>query len=120
MKIAVSSTGTGVDAEVDPRFGRAAGFVIVDAESGESTYVPNKQNLEAPQGAGIQSAKLVADSGAGVVISGHCGPKAFRTLQAAGVKIFVGATGTVKEAVEKYKAGELTESSSADVDGHWM
>jgi predicted Fe-Mo cluster-binding NifX family protein len=119
MKIAVSSTGTDADAAVDQRFGRAAGFVIVDDGDDSVVHVPNTQNLNAPQGAGIQAAKLVSDSGANVVISGHCGPKAFRTLQAAGIQVVVGATGTVKEAVVAFKAGELKASSSADVDGHW-
>jgi predicted Fe-Mo cluster-binding NifX family protein len=119
VKIAVSSMGTDVEAQVDQRFGRAEGFVIVDSESGEVSHVPNTQNLEAVQGAGIQAAKLVADNGAQVAISGHCGPKAFRTLEAAGIQVIVGVTGTVKDVVAKFKAGELTASSSADVEGHW-
>ena len=54
------------------------------------------------------------------MITGHCGPKAFRTLAAAGIKIVVGAGGTVAEALEKFKAGELKESDGADVESHWV
>jgi predicted Fe-Mo cluster-binding NifX family protein len=119
MKVAVSAKGTDLDAAVDERFGRAQGFVLVDADSWAFEHVPNAQNLEAAQGAGIQAARLVADRGAEVVISGHVGPKAFRTLSAAGVKMVTGATGTVREAVEAFRAGRLVPARGADVEGHW-
>ena len=119
MKIAVSSTGKSLQDKVDPRFGRAKGFVIFDTESGESRPVDNAQNLNALQGAGIQAADTVISQGAEVLITGHCGPKAFRTLQAAGVKIYLGAMETVGEAIEKFRKGELSLAASADVNGHW-
>ena len=120
MKIAVSSTGPTLDSIVDQRFGRAGMFLIVEDSTGQFEVMNNKQNIEAAQGAGIQAARLVSDSGAEVVITGHCGPKAFQTLNAAKIKIIVGAEGTVKEMVDKYKAGELKPSDSADVEGHWI
>ena len=120
MKIAVTSKGPTLDDEVDPRFGRAQVFLVVDTETGEFEAVDNKQNLEAAQGAGIQAGRIVAEHGAGVVITGHCGPNAFRTLSAAGVKVVIGADGTVKDAVEKFKSGELKPAEDADVEGHWV
>jgi predicted Fe-Mo cluster-binding NifX family protein len=119
MKVAVSAKGTDLDAAVDERFGRAEGFVLVDAESWAFEHVPNAQSLEAAQGAGIQAARLVADRGAEVVISGHVGPKAFRTLSAAGIKVVSGATGTVREALKAYLSGKLRAADAADVEGHW-
>jgi predicted Fe-Mo cluster-binding NifX family protein len=119
MKIAVSATGQDANAQVDTRFGRAAGFVLVDTDDGAISFIPNTQNLEAAQGAGIQAAKLVADRGAQVVMTGHCGPKAFRTLQAAGIAVVVGASGTVGEAIGRYSMGELQPAASPDVEGHW-
>lgn len=119
MKIAVSAKGRTLDAEVDPRFGRASVFLVVDTETGEFEVVENAQNLEAAQGAGIQAARTVAEHGAEAVISGHCGPKAFRTLIAAGIKVAVGASGTVSEALERFASGELAPTESADVEGHW-
>lgn len=119
MKIAVTATGEGLDSPVDPRFGRAAKFVLFDTESLRSWAIDNSQNLSLAQGAGIQAAATVAELGVQCLVTGHCGPKAFRTLSAAGIEIFVGATGTVREALAQREAGSLSLASSADVEGHW-
>jgi predicted Fe-Mo cluster-binding NifX family protein len=118
MKIAITSTGKNLDAEVDGRFGRAKLFLILDTESSEAKAVDNQQNLDAPQGAGIQAAKTIVDQGAEVLITGHCGPNAFNALQAAGVKIVVDAQGTVGQMVERFKKGELDFAQGPDVSGH--
>jgi len=119
MIIVVSASGKTLDAQVDPRFGRAAFFVAVDSESGAFQAHDNVQNLNAAQGAGIQSAETVSRLGAEVVITGNCGPKAFRTLSAAGIKIVVGAQGTVAEAIEAFKSGALAPTDAPNVEGHW-
>ena len=119
MTIVVSASGKTLDAQVDPRFGRAAFFVAVDSESGAFQAHDNVQNLNAAQGAGIQSAETVSRLGAEVVITGNCGPKAFRTLSAAGIKIVVGAQGTVAEAIEAFKSGALAPTDAPNVEGHW-
>lgn len=120
MKIAVSANGRTLDAQVDPRFGRAAFFVLVDTDTGTFEAHDNAQNLNAVQGAGIQAARKVAELGAGAVLTGHVGPKAYAALHAAGVKVYTDAGGTVREAVERYKAGRLVETREATVEGHWM
>ncbi len=120
MKIAITSQGADLSSQVDPRFGRARMFIIYDVDSGEFEAVDNEQNLNAAQGAGIQAAQNVADQGVEYVLTGHCGPKAFSALNAAGVKVIVGVEGSVQEAIEKFKAGELKPTDAADVDGHWM
>ena len=119
MKIAITSAGPNLEDEMDQRFGRAQMFLIVDTETGEYAAVDNKQNLEAAQGAGIQAAGTVVDQGVEVLITGHCGPNAYKTLQAAGVKVIVGARGTNAEVVEQFKNGQLSETSGPDVEGHW-
>ena len=81
--------------------------------------IDNQQNLNAAQGAGIQSAETVIRSGAKALLSGHCGPKAFRVLAAAGVKVYTSDAATVAEALEQFKAGKLEEAGNADVEGHW-
>ena len=120
MKIAITSKGEGLDSPVDPRFGRAKGFIIVDVESEKSEFVDNEQNLNAAQGAGIQAAENVSRCGVEYVLTGHCGPKAFRTLATAEIQVIIGVEGTVREAIEKFKSGELSTSSGSDVDGHWV
>lgn len=119
MKIAVTSSGRTLEAPVDLRFGRAAYFILADTETGAFEAHDNAQNLNAAQGAGIQAASTVSRLGAEVVITGHCGPKAFRTLRAAGVQVVVGAEGTVASAIEDFKAGKLKPTESSDVEGHW-
>ena len=119
MKIVVSASGAGLEAQVDPRFGRAAGFVLFDTQTREVQQVDNQQSLNAAQGAGIQAAESVSRLGAECLITGHCGPKAFRTLQAAGVRVYTGAAGTVGEAIAALQQGRLALAEAADVDGHW-
>lgn len=119
MKVVVTAQGAGLDSPVDPRFGRAAYFVLVDTETGEATAHDNARNLNAPQGAGIQAGQTVARLGAEAVLTGHVGPKAFATLRAAGIQVYPGASGTVREAVEALNAGRLEPAEKADVQGHW-
>jgi predicted Fe-Mo cluster-binding NifX family protein len=119
MKIAITAQGKTLDAPVDPRFGRAPGFIVFDTDARTFEYIENTQNMQAAQGAGIQSGRRIADTGAGAVLTGHVGPKAFTTLQAAGVKIYSGVSGTVQNAVDQFLAGNLKETRDADVSGHW-
>ncbi|MDY6790308.1 MAG: NifB/NifX family molybdenum-iron cluster-binding protein [Thermodesulfobacteriota bacterium] len=120
MRIAVTSTGKDLDANMDPRFGRAAYFIIVNSETMKYETVENSQNLNLPQGAGIQAGKTIIDNKADVLVTGNCGPKAFKVLQSAGVKIFTGAQGSVSDAVLQYKNGELEATGEANVEGHWV
>ena len=94
MNIAVTSEGKDISARVDPRFGRAKWFVIYDTNTDGFEAINNEQVLNLPQGAGIQAAQKVVDRSVEVVLTGHCGPNAFRTLSAAGVKVVVGVSGT--------------------------
>ncbi|HNX26442.1 MAG TPA: NifB/NifX family molybdenum-iron cluster-binding protein [Phycisphaerae bacterium] len=120
MKIAITSQGREMTDAVDQRFGRAKFFIVADTRSGETSAVDNMQNLNAAQGAGIQAGANVVSLGVEAVITGHVGPKAFATLNAGGVKIYTGAGGGVADALEKFKAGELTQIQSADVESHWV
>ncbi|NLE68310.1 MAG: dinitrogenase iron-molybdenum cofactor biosynthesis protein [Lentisphaerae bacterium] len=119
MKIAIPSTGKATSDSLDPRFGRAKFFIVADTATDEASAHDNAQNLNAAQGAGIQSAETVAKLGVEAVVAGNVGPKAFRVLNAAGIKIFLAPQGTAADAIRKFKAGELKEVSSANVEGHW-
>jgi len=118
MKIALTSAGPDLSAEMDPRFGRCPYFLFVDTESMKFEAVENP-NVAAMGGAGIQSAQLVANKGAEAVLTGSCGPNAFQTLQAANVKVIVGVVGSIKDAIERYKTGQLRPAEAPDVPAHF-
>jgi len=120
MKIAFTTSGADLDAQLDQRFGRAPKFLIYDLERATFEVVDNRQSMSASQGAGIQSAETVARMGAEALVTGNCGPKAFRVLQAAGIKVFNSESKTIAEALGKYRAGELSEAASANAESHWV
>lgn len=118
MKICITSAGSSLDSNVDPRFGRCPYFIIYDTGSDTFESIENTSR-QAMGGAGIQSGQLIVSKGVEAVLSGNFGPNAFRVLQTAGIKTYSGVTGTVKEAIEKYKSGQLTETSDPDVQSHY-
>jgi len=119
MKIAVTSQGTDLDAQVDPRFGRAPYILIVDSETLEFEVMDNSENLNALKGAGIQTAGMVSDRGAEVLLTGFCGPNAFKVLGAANIKVASDASGSVRDAVQSFNEGKLPLSNGANAEGHW-
>ena len=119
MKVAVTSQGSELNSQVDPRFGRAKNFIVVDTDTDAFSVHDNSQNLNTAQGAGIQAGRTVVDLGVAAVITGNVGPKAFTTLQAGNVEVYPGVSGTVKDAIEKFKAGQLQGAEKANVEGHW-
>ena len=119
MKLAFTTSGDRLEAPLDSRFGRAPAFLIYDLDSGSCARVDNLPNLNAVQGAGVQAAQAVIRAGAQAVITGHCGPKAFKVLCAANVKIYHSNAATVAEALEQYRQGLLPQAAAADVERHW-
>jgi len=118
MKICVSATADNLEAQIDPRFGRCLYLIVVDSETMQFEAIPNLA-AGATGGAGIQAAQTIADKGVKVVITGNVGPNAFGALSAAGIEILTGASGTVREVVEKFKKGELKRTGSPTVGGHF-
>jgi len=118
MKICISASSDSLDANVDSRFGRCPYFVIVDSETMEFNAILN-DSINAAHGAGIQAAQTVANIGVNVVITGNVGPNSFNVLSASGIKIVTGASGNIREAVEKYKNGQLKEVGNPTVGGHF-
>jgi predicted Fe-Mo cluster-binding NifX family protein len=110
MKIAIPSEGKELDSAVSPSFGRTLYFIVADTEAGNFEVLDNKA-AAAQGGAGIQAAQAVADSGAKAAVTFHCGENAANVLKAADIKIFKAVPGTVREAIEKYKNGGLSELS---------
>ena len=119
MRIAVTSTGVELDSEVDPRFGRAPYFLVVDSETFEFEVLDNKENVNALKGAGIQAAGMMSDKGVEVLLTGFCGPNAFNALKAAKVGVANNAAGTVRDAVQAHLDGKLPLADEANAEGHW-
>jgi predicted Fe-Mo cluster-binding NifX family protein len=118
MKVVVTATGPELSSATDPRFGRCAYFLLVDTETMVFQAYPNEAR-QAMGGAGIQAGQFVSSLGAEAVCTGNLGPNAARVLGAAGMKVYVGAAGSVQQAVEDLNAGKLQEAHSATVRSHF-
>ena len=117
MKVAVSSTGYNLDSQLDPRFGRCQVILIVDTDTLVVEPLSNT-NISVDHGAGVGAAQMVASNGVKVVLTGSVGPNAYNALEAAGIKIYTGVTGTVREAVDRFNRGELSPTTGPNVGGH--
>ena len=115
MKICITAQGNTLDSNVDPRFGRCQYFIIIDTDTMEFEAVENS-SVAASGGAGIVSGQLVSSKGVKVVLTGNVGPNAFQTLRAAKIDVITGVSGSIKEAVERYKKGELKPTQGPSVD----
>lgn len=121
MKIAICSQSNDVNAMVDSRFGRSAFFAVYDDVSGQWEFIANSQNLQAPQGAGIQAAQAVINTGAENLIAANVGPKAMAALTANGISVFgANTTMTLEQTLEAYKKGSLEQLQDSNVEGHWV
>jgi predicted Fe-Mo cluster-binding NifX family protein len=119
MKVAVTAQGQELSSLMDLRFGRAKWIHVVDTQTGAHQVHDNSVHLNLSQGAGIQTGQNVANLGVEAVITGNVGPNAFRTLNAAGIKVFLAAQQTVEQAVIAFQGGQLQEVGQANVEGHW-
>ncbi|MBN2560245.1 MAG: NifB/NifX family molybdenum-iron cluster-binding protein [Phycisphaerae bacterium] len=117
MRIAITASGPTLDAAVDPRFGRCPYFLIVDPRDLAFEAIENA-SVALGQGAGIQSAQLMAEKGVTSVLTGNCGPNAHQTLSAAGIVVIVGCSGAVRDVIQQYKAGQLSATNQPNVAGH--
>ena len=115
MKICITAQGGNLDSELDPRFGRCKYFLFVDKETLEFEAVENP-NIDATGGAGIQSGQFVAGKEAKVVLTGNVGPNAFQTLAAAGIDVVTGLSGSVRDAIDKYKKGGVEPTKGPSVN----
>ena len=120
MRVAISAQGESLEALVDSRFGRAAKFLLVDTDTMSLQVIENTQSLNLARGAGIQAAQNVIPHKPDVVLTGNCGPKAFKVLQAAGVKVALGVKGKIRDALQDFVEGKLQPADEANVEGHWV
>lgn len=119
MIVAVPTSGKDLGSSVDTRFGRAVGFILYDTETGRHRHLENRLDELALEGAGVQAARNLLREKVEAVITGHCGPKAFKLFSDAGVGIYSGISGPISDALESFTAGKLKALESPDVKDHW-
>ena len=117
MMIVVTANGSDLDAPTSSVFGRCQIYILVDTETMQFEAAPNPA-VSAGGGAGIQAAQFVIERGAQAVVSGNVGPNAFDVFRASGIPVYLFKGGTVRQAVEAYKEGQLSSAGSATVSAH--
>jgi predicted Fe-Mo cluster-binding NifX family protein len=119
MKIAVSAQRDDIGALVDPRFGRAAWFILADTAADEWTTQDNRENANG-SGGGVSVAAQLAAQGVGAVITGNIGPSAGKRLRSAGVRILQASNGvTVRDALIALQEGSLPSLDAPTIAGPW-
>jgi predicted Fe-Mo cluster-binding NifX family protein len=119
MIVCVTSKGDNLDAQLDPRFGRCHYFIFVDTNTLAYEVIGNP-NIDSTGGAGIQSGQLMADKKVEAVITGNIGPNAFQALNAAGINVMTGASGTIRDAIQAYEKGSLKSTQAPTIGAHGM
>jgi predicted Fe-Mo cluster-binding NifX family protein len=119
MKIVISAKGPDLEAQVDPRFGRSPYFLIVDTESMAYEVLPNGESSGRARGRHPNCGHGGQPPAGRRCSRGNCGPKAFHTLQAAGISVVVGVEGSVRDAVQNYQAGKFQPAPGPNVASHW-
>lgn len=115
MRVCITTKGKDLQDPIDPTFGRAQTFLLVDSETQEVEIL---ENTPGAHGAGVQAAQLMADHGVEAVLTGNVGPNAYQGLTAAGIGIYVGAKGTAQDALAAYEAGTLKSTVGPTSQGH--
>ena len=118
MKLCITANGSTLESYLDPRFGRCSFFLIVDSQTMQFKALPNDSNRSI-SGAGIRAAQIISNNDVNLLITGNIGPKAFRALSNAGIKIMKGEIQTANMILMKFKNGELNFVDSPTVDNHF-
>ncbi len=112
MKIAFATSGNDMTSPMDPRFGRAARFLVYDTDQKNFVVIDN-DNVDATQGAGIKAAETIVKAGAKTLVTGDCGPKAVNALKQANVAIYSCKGTTVQNALDLFLANKLQQIAAA-------
>lgn len=118
MKIAITAQEPNLEASVDPRFGRCRYFIIADTKTGDFKVVDN-ESAENAGGAGVSTAQTIIDEEVSTVLTGKCGPNAYKALSNAGIRIITDVNCKVSEAIDNFKSGKYTESKEPNVEEHY-
>ena len=119
MIIAITSTGPDLSSNSDNRFGRANYIILYDTDTGKYESIDNSSNIARSQGAGIKCAEMLVDKGVDYLITGNCGPNAFRVLSSSGIKVYTTQTESVENIIQKFKTGKINQIDKPNTMGHW-
>jgi len=109
VKICIPTEGDkGADEQICPHFGRAPTFTIVDLEKDELKVIANNGSH---MGGSLLPPEIIKGAGAEVMLVSGLGTKAVDLFQDLNIEVFVGANGTVAEAIEAWKSGELVRAT---------
>ncbi|MCP3888913.1 MAG: dinitrogenase iron-molybdenum cofactor biosynthesis protein [Desulfobulbaceae bacterium] len=111
MRLCITSTGKDIEANIDPRFGRAAWLLIIDTDTNAVEVVANNAASQAQGGAGVSAAQIVIDKNVDTLLTGRLGPNALKVFQTSGIKLIEGvsAEDTVSQVLARFKNGEYNE-----------
>ena len=110
MKICIPTMGeNGLDNLVGEHFGRVPTYTIVDLDTDEVKVIPNTSEHMGGRG---QPPEIMAKEGVNVMVCRGLGRRAISLFEELGIDVYIGASGTVRDAIDKYKASELREIST--------
>ncbi|AKB52155.1 putative transcriptional regulator [Methanosarcina barkeri str. Wiesmoor] len=119
MKVSIPTKDeNGMEGVVEPHFGKAPTYTIIDTETNQVTVIPNTS--EHMGGTGLPP-EYLHNNGVNIMLCGGLGFKAVNMFESYGIEVFVGAGGTVRDTFEAWKAGKLqnaTAENSCSEHGH--
>ena len=115
MRIAISAdTNNGLESVVAHHFGRCPYFILVDVEDGEVQAVQSVNNPFVNGHQPGQVPAFIQEQKAQVMLSGGMGGRAIQFFNVSGIKAATGASGTVRQSLERYFGGALVDASPCD------
>lgn len=108
MLIAITATENSMQADIDPRFGRAAYYMIINTATDEIIAHNNSDGINASNGAGTGAAQTLSEYGVEALYTGRVGPKAAAVLDQAKIPYHENITGTVHQVLEQIKTDTVT------------
>ncbi len=112
MKVCIPTMGDkGLDEQVGEHFGRVPTYTVYDSETEELNIMDNTSGHAGGSG---YPAEILANAGINVMVCGGLGSRAISMFEQSGVMVYIGARGTVKEALDMWKAGQLTAATNED------
>ena len=117
MKICLTATNKNLESKIDPRFGRCNYFIIVDSEKNQFEAIKNEVT-EVTEDAGVLAPQIMAKNEVKHVITGNVGSRAFQALKKAGIEVDIEDVIAVKDAIEKFRKGEVRKTDSPTVSGY--